>query len=40
MIAKMFQKYPENFAFQQNLAVKFAIFFKSSLLFNNFYCLF
>ena len=48
MIPYVFQKYPENFAFQlcimqlciSNLPVKFAIFLKSSLLFNSFYCLF
>ena len=41
----MFQKCPENFAFQlfiifSNLLVKFAIFLKSSPLFNSFYCFF
>ena len=52
MIANVFQQYPENLAFQlfiilfiiiyniSNLPVKFAIFLKSSLLFNSFYCLF
>ena len=40
----MFQKFPENFAFQlfiifSSLLVKFAIFLKSSPLFNSFYCL-
>ena len=45
MTAQLFQKSPENFAFQifkicSNLPLKFAIFVKSSLLFNGFYCLF
>ena len=42
MVSHAFQKYPENFAFQlySNLPVKFAIFLKSSLLFNSFYYLF
>ena len=45
MNAQLFQKSPENFAFQlfkicSNLPLKFAIFIKSSLLFNVFYCLF
>ena len=42
MIAYVFQKYPENLAFElfiilPLLSVKFAIFLKDSLLFNSFY---
>ena len=43
MIAYVFQKYLEKFTFQLFiifLFVKFAIFLKSSLLFNSFYCIF
>ena len=44
MIAHVFQKNPENFAFQlciilQQFTREFVIFLKSSLLFNSFYCL-
>ena len=37
----LFQQYHFNYpSFCSNLSVKFAIFFKSNLLFNSFYCLF
>ena len=45
MIAYVFQKYPKNFVFQlfiilQLFTREFAMFLKSSLLFNSFYYLF
>ena len=42
MIAYVFQKYPENFAFQfsSNFPMRFAIFLKSSLFFKSFYLFF